>query len=277
MKNGCEQGCFKELLTFTLKRVALSLSRCLFISKDTLKTANMDTRDIIKATNSTQRLVQDDEYYRFIFKKTEKIVSVIFFVSNNIAKEQKGHSLIEDVLDAARLTHNAVLATLDLRAHLAEESLRTAAHKLIGLDSKLKVAAVVGLIAPDVLHLLSSEIDGVLRGLNKYLVHTSAFDDLDYRVSPTTRDNLPRSRSATARISPQSNMTTQERVPNMDSDRRERIKVVLSAKGEATIKDISDIISDVSSKTIQRELNAMIEDNIIKRQGERRWSRYSLV
>ncbi len=236
----------------------------------------MDTRDILKATDSTKRLVQDDEYYRFIFKKTEKIVSVIFFVSNNVDKEQKDHSLIRDVLDAARVTHNAILATLDVRAHLAEDSIRTAAHSLIALDSKLRVSSTVGLIAPDVLHLLSSEIDGVLRGLNKYLVRTSAFDDLNYRVSAPVRENTPRPRPNTDRLANQKTSQPENQLTGTDSDRRERIKVVLSAKGEATIKDISDIISDVSSKTIQRELNAMIEDNIVKRQGERRWSKYSL-
>ena len=45
---------------------------------------------------------------------------------------------------------------------------------------------------------------------------------------------------------------------------------------EASIKDISEIISDVSEKTVQRELNAMIDENIVKRQGERRWSKYSI-
>lgn len=235
----------------------------------------MDTRDILKATDSTKRLVQDDEYYRFIFKKTEKIVSVIFFVSNNVDKEQKDHDLIKDVLDAARTTHNSVLATLDVRTHLAEESIRSAAHSLIALDSKLRVAATVGVISPDVLHVLSSEIDAVLRGVNKYLVRTSAFDDLNYRVA-APREATPRTRvndkAASASHGEQDNGSAK----SVDQDRRERIKVVLGAKGEATIKDITDIITDVSSKTIQRELNAMIEDNLVKRQGERRWSRYSL-
>jgi len=166
-----------------------------------------------------------------------------------------------------------------MRAHLAEESLRAAAHKLISLDSKLKVAAVVGLIAPDVLHLLSSEIDGVLRGLNKYLVRTSAFDDLNYRVAAPARENAARPRSVPERgpVGKAEASEGEGQVSSIDNDRRDRIKVVLGAKGEATIKDIADIINDVSSKTIQRELNAMIEDNLVKRHGERRWSKYSLV
>lgn len=237
----------------------------------------MDTRDILKATDSTKRLVQDDEYYRFIFKKTEKIISVIFFVSNNVEKEQKDSTLIRDVLDAARVTHNAILATLDVRTHLAEESIRAAAHSLIALDSKLRIAATVGVISPEVLHVLSSEIDAVLRGVNKYLVRTSAFDDLNYRVA-TPKEAAPRARVTDKAIpAPRSQGETQVAQKSTDQDRRERIKVVLGAKGEATIKDISDIITDVSSKTIQRELNAMIEDNLVKRQGERRWSKYSLA
>lgn len=237
----------------------------------------MDTKDILKATESTKRLVQDDEYYRFIFKKTEKIVSVVFFVSNNIETDRKDTAVMNDVLETAREAHNAILRTLEARTHLAEEPIRATAHTLISLDSKLRIAATVGLISSEVLHVLVEEIDSVLRGLNKYLVRTSAFDDLNYRVS-SSRESIaaPRTRS-TSPERPQTSPVSSTPTKSNDNDRRERIKVVLGAKGEATIKDISDIITDVSSKTIQRELNAMIGDNLIKRQGERRWSKYSLV
>lgn len=236
----------------------------------------MDTRDILKATDSTRRLVQDDSYYKYIFKKTEKVVSVIFYVSNSVEKDSHTERVIEDVLDSARVAHNQILKTLEIRSHLAEEALRDAAHSLIALDSKLRIASSVGAISAEVLHVLVVEIDGILRGINKYLVRTSAFDDLDYKVSGSS-DSVPerqsRPTSQPKLSAPQSNGTSGA----VDSDRRERIKVVLSAKGEATIKDITDIITDVSSKTIQRELNAMIEDNLIKRHGERRWSKYSLA
>ncbi len=60
------------------------------------------------------------------------------------------------------------------------------------------------------------------------------------------------------------------------TDRAERIKTVLEAKPQATIKDIAEIITDVSEKTIQRELNSLIEKGQVLREGERRWSRYSV-
>lgn len=237
----------------------------------------MDTRDILKATDSTRRLVQDDSYYKYIFKKTEKVVSVIFYVSNSVEKGSQTERVIEDVLDTARVAHNQILKTLEIRSHLAEEALRDAAHSLIALDSKLRIASSIGAISAEVLHVLVVEIDGILRGINKYLVRTSAFDDLDYKVSgsqESTPVQTPRVSTPAKASTPQPSGTSGGA---SDSDRRERIKVVLSAKGEATIKDITDIITDVSSKTIQRELNAMIEDNLIKRHGERRWSKYSLA
>jgi len=231
----------------------------------------MDTKDILKATQSTKRLVQDDNYYKNIFKKTERVVSVVFFVSYSLKTDKKTEALVSDVLSAAQAAHNAILRSLETRSHVAEEVIRDAAHSLIALESKLRVAEVAGQISPEVMHVIGDEIDAVLRGMNRYLADTSAFDDMEYRtVSPSSGSDRQTSRQTIREKNTNAEHTT-------ELDRRERIKTVLEAKGESTIKDIADIITDVSTKTIQRELNSMIEDNIIKRQGERRWSKYSVV
>ena len=52
---------------------------------------------------------------------------------------------------------------------------------------------------------------------------------------------------------------------------------ILKRKKEVMIKDVSPLISGCSEKTIQRELSAMVRSGIIKRVGEKRWSRYSLA
>lgn len=231
----------------------------------------MDTNELIKATKATQRLIQDTEYYRYIFKKTERIVSVVFYITHNLPDEIKDSSDAADIEQAARAAHNAILETLQARAHTADEVVRTAAHALIMLESKLRVAQVAGVIASEVLQVLVSEIDTVLRGMNKYLDEENAFAALaDPAVTATASG---RSRS-TMEPAPKRESTAAQ---SGELERRARIKTVLEATGEATIKDISAIVSDVSEKTIQRELNSMIGDNVVKRQGERRWSRYSLV
>lgn len=52
---------------------------------------------------------------------------------------------------------------------------------------------------------------------------------------------------------------------------------LLKRKKDVMIKDISSVISDCSEKTIQRELFALVDAGILKKEGERRWTKYSLV
>ena len=48
-------------------------------------------------------------------------------------------------------------------------------------------------------------------------------------------------------------------------------------KGAVTVKDISVLIKGVSEKTIQRELVSLVDKGVLKREGERRWSRYLIA
>lgn len=236
----------------------------------------MDTKDILKATQSTQRLIQDQDYYKYIFKKTERIVSVVFYITNSLDNADRYKSHIDDIEHAARHVHDAVLQSLEARAHTAEDAVRATAHALITLESKLRIAQVAGLIAPAVLEVFTSEVDTVLRGTNRYTGQeeqsfAGALDEMPARTSDTPE----RSPSARAAAPMRAASDTNILVPQKQS-RQARIATVIEARGEASIKDISEVITDVSEKTIQRELNVMIDKNIIKRQGERRWSRYSL-
>lgn len=52
---------------------------------------------------------------------------------------------------------------------------------------------------------------------------------------------------------------------------------LLKRKKEIMIKDVSPLIEGCSEKTIQRELLAMVQAGILKKIGEKRWSRYSLA
>ncbi len=52
---------------------------------------------------------------------------------------------------------------------------------------------------------------------------------------------------------------------------------LLKRKKEIMIKDVSPLISGCSEKTIQRELQAMVAAGILRKIGEKRWSRYTLV
>ncbi len=58
--------------------------------------------------------------------------------------------------------------------------------------------------------------------------------------------------------------------------RREQILALFVKGVDVSIKDIANRIRGCSEKTIQRELNTLLADNLIERIGEKRWSRYLL-
>jgi hypothetical protein len=60
-------------------------------------------------------------------------------------------------------------------------------------------------------------------------------------------------------------------------DRKQEILTILRAHGESDISHITKLVSGYSSKTILRELNALIADGRITRHGNKRWSFYTAV
>lgn len=235
----------------------------------------MDANDIIKATQSTQPLVQEEHYYKHIFKKTEKIVSVIFYIAQNTPENKRYDFYIKDMLDTAQATHEASLATLRLRVHVAEDALRELVHMLISLESKLQIAKVSGVIAPEVIDVLHNEIDSVLRNLSGYLKQSGALEDLFHQPAVTGSGAKKITNTGTSAKKNEQDGTKANLKDN--NDRKGQIVAVLEATSEASIKDIADVITDCSEKTIQRDLNQMIEEGTVVRHGERRWSRYALA
>ncbi len=64
--------------------------------------------------------------------------------------------------------------------------------------------------------------------------------------------------------------------PRKDS-RKTIIIELLKKDSNLTIKDFTRVLNDCSEKTIQRELLSLVAGGVLKKEGERRWSTYSLV
>lgn len=61
-------------------------------------------------------------------------------------------------------------------------------------------------------------------------------------------------------------------------DKRQDIIIALVKKHRTlTIKGFTSVITDCSEKTIQRELLTLVTKGVLKKEGERRWSTYSLA
>ena len=61
------------------------------------------------------------------------------------------------------------------------------------------------------------------------------------------------------------------------TNRSEQILSLMKKDKLMTIKDFASVIKDCSEKTLQRELLSLVAKGLAKKEGERRWSRYSLV
>ena len=81
---------------------------------------------------------------------------------------------------------------------------------------------------------------------------------------------MPKSHTSVPR---KANSSSSERTRE---DRKQGILAVLRQKDKAMIKDFSEVITECSEKTIQRLLVELVQTGVLKREGDRRWSRYSL-
>ncbi len=86
------------------------------------------------------------------------------------------------------------------------------------------------------------------------------------KVTPKITETLP---LKTVPIIPQSGEDKKER--------RDAIMRTIRSKGQVTIKDISEHVTGVSEKTIQRDLQELIQHGVLIREGEKRWAVYKLA
>ena len=251
---------------------------------------------------SLKRLSANSHYYNEVFKRTERIASVVFYVLSYIEAQPQTQVHHQNLTDKAMQLHEAVIATLNLHEYETKDGLSDFVQAIVALESAVRLAAAGRFFTNDVERVLTDEIDILLRVVrNHYIAAADAPAErhISRPTAPrssTKRDTIsppntpsrisdasdaqersasPRSRPLRA---PRGDMSSQAAtVYGPGPARTERIKTVLEAKGEATIKDIAEVITDCSEKTIQRDLNALIEAGEVERHGERRWSRYTVV
>lgn len=235
-----------------------------------------------------KRLSANNEYYTNVFKKTERMVSVVFYILSYIERTDRNDYHLKVMSDRAMAVQEAALATLWLYESEAKERIFPLEHALVALEGAFRIANAARVLNDEVLALLLAELDLVQRYLRNHfapLTPISLRDSGLLSESPSVRrpsepkapprerrERIGRSAIPPGDISSEAHLVYSQLV-----DRATRIKTVLEAMPQATIKDIAGVITDVSEKTIQRELNSLIEKGQVVRQGERRWSRYSIV
>lgn len=63
----------------------------------------------------------------------------------------------------------------------------------------------------------------------------------------------------------------------LKKERKQRIIDILHTQNTAVVRDFSSVVTNCSEKTIQRLLIEMVRSGVLKREGARRWTRYSIA
>ena len=233
----------------------------------------METKKTFSETTRKDIMLENSEYFKYIFKKTEKIAAAVFYTLRSDKSISHNDDIVRDLERATTaLVDVSLRALASTKVHLTDAvtDLRLA---LVALESKLRLAHAARFFGPELLAVFVHEIDSVQRTLKIFDVGATAhpFDMPEPRLSGVHE----------RRIHPtQTVPTITAAAPTSEGavlPRRDRVVAVLRDKGQATIKDIMEVVSDVSEKTVQRELISLIKDNLVVREGERRWSKYKLA
>lgn len=256
----------------------------------------------------TISIFQNDAQIIFIFKKTERLTSAIYLLTSFISDNNPIKEKLRD--SATRLLSYSI--SLSGGGHLNRiEVMNNYTMASFEILSMIEVAKISEIISAMNYSILKFEFEKIIeaveskeRSLNSKLLFSKSFFEI--------RDESPIAFSKQS-IASESIVNVHKRqiiqtIPNKENADREVkemppkgqsvIKDKISDKGhisgnknlryetiinllkktkEITIKDVSSIISDCSEKTIQRELLSLVEKGVLKKEGERRWSRYSLA
>ncbi|MBI4133597.1 DeoR family transcriptional regulator [Candidatus Uhrbacteria bacterium] len=243
-------------------------------------TINRDNRfdDFVLEKNIFSNIFEKDIRRVFIYKKAEQLAKAIHLITPAFTDSLSLKNRIDAV--AVGLIDAAVCSPGTAREALSRE--------LLALSSLLSIARTGNILSSMNVDLISREVRVLLHEVASYEEPTLLFDTaptlsaIAKNVSPRSVYKMPEER--TQRENRRMHKNSGEHAYDVEGipdrpvkDRRETILSVIKNKGTASIKDFSTLFRDISEKTIQRELSALIALGVVLRQGERRWSSYSLA
>jgi DNA-binding transcriptional ArsR family regulator len=216
----------------------------------------------------------------FIYKKAERLAKALHLITPAF----QDSTILKDKIDAIAL---ALVAAAVLPPPVARTTL---SRELLSLSSIISIARTGGLLSHMNAEIISREAHGLLQEVAGYEEPRVALEEAP-TLSIISRDARKKEAmegriAAPALGKAKAEMTLRKEGTRAKKDisdngapSGERTGAVLSVikdKGKVSIKDISTLIRGVSEKTIQRELSALVASGVVRKEGERRWSTYSL-
>lgn len=215
----------------------------------------------------------------FMYKKAERLAKAIHLIAPAFAESPSLRDRVDTI--AVGLVDAAILPPSAARSALSRE--------LLTLSSVLSIARTSGLLSAMNADLIAREVHFLLQEVAAYEQPRLLLEDtptLSEIAKSSTKSETSKEAVLTKHAQPirMTARTIKGHIKDSTAtagghikDRRDSILAVIKDKQSASIKDIAHMIRGVSEKTVQRELAALIEQGILTKKGERRWSTYSLA
>ena len=250
------------------------------VQQTKIKGRDTSSEDFVLEKSIFNNVFEKDIRRVFIYKKAERLAKAIHLIApafiDSVSLMNRVDAVAIGLVDAAILPSGAARMALS--------------RELLTLSSILSIAHTGGLLSAMNAELIARETRALLQEVAAYEEPRLFFDETP-TLSGIAKKALSQDssqRSSAARHAAESRPLAKKNPPADKGhikdisdtnlrDRREAVLSVIRNKKVASIKDISTVIRGISEKTIQRELMALVAAGIVLKQGERRWSTYSLV
>lgn len=225
-------------------------------------------------------LFNNGDYLVFSFKKTEKIVSAIYLVTSLL----KDNEPMKWELREGSMTLLSLLMTLNGTEPVDKNRLiQSFFSSSVQMISFLNISFISGLISEMNSSVLIHEINSLMEYLKANSIsstHPAGFilSDTFFKVDDSQASQVEVGKGHHVLGGPSKSLKNNDiLVKDKKNVRKNSILSLLKKDSHLTIKDFVKVIADCSEKTIQRELMDLVEKGVVKREGERRWSTYSLA
>ena len=230
--------------------------------------------DFVLEKNIFNNIFEKDIRRVFIYKKAERLAKAIHLIAPAFIESASLRNRIDAI--AVGLVDAAILPPGASRTALSRE--------LLTLSSVLGIARTGGILSSMNADLIAHEAHILLQEVAVYEEPRLFLDEAvtlsDIAKNATRHDSQQKSVGPRVTNPARTNVSYKGHIKDIRNslikDRTSAILSVIKNKRKASIKDISTLIRDVSEKTIQRELGALIASGVVLKEGERRWSTYSL-
>ncbi len=209
----------------------------------------------------------------YALKKTEKIVQAIYLVTSHLNDTEP---LKIELREKSLSLLSYSLALNSENSYERQELVRSFLSTGVEISSLMRVASVSGNISTNNATILSNEIESVASHVREKVFPQDSTKGLILSKDFFATDIPEFEKNDKGQNMVNKGLKMAVKQKDRKNSRQHEILDLLKKQSHLTIKDFARVISDCSEKTIQRELIDLVEKGVVVREGERRWSRYSL-